>query len=304
MKRSSILLLVIAALVGATVAATLYFSMSTLFFNVHGVVDVGENTEEENVFAKVVNVRVKIKTPSDTVVFRDIATVKVPEDTPYILFKPISSNVSGEIRLLLNGRIELISEESATKYVIEMPCLLSVNESCYRIQMIIPGYDKPLKVEPGTYNVTLILSWKAGGRGEFDLVIGMMALSSGEAIIVPTGTKPVDTINWIYAKNSTRSFALLVDKDKVAANETGYGIIKAWAWLFTPSSGDDAVVFTFKVVDRNTGALIAVAKIPVEKQGMYYQVLLTIKLKPGKYILSTEYPNGAQLEIPIEVLSQ
>lgn len=54
----------------------------------------------------------------------------------------------------------------------------------------------------------------------------------------------------------------------------------------------------------STGVPVAVARIPVEKQGIYYQVLFTIKLKPGKYILITEYPNNVELKIPIEMLSQ
>lgn len=68
--------------------------------------------------------------------------------------------------------------------------------------MIIPGYDRPMKVEPGTYNVTMILSWRASGRGEFDLTIGMVTMSSEKSMIIPTGTKPVDTTNWIHAKSS------------------------------------------------------------------------------------------------------
>ncbi|GEM_PF-775530 len=304
MKRSSLLILVIAALVCAIAVASLYLSMSTPLFKVHGVVDVGGNTGEGDVFAKIVNVRVEIKTPSDTVFFKNITTVSVPEDTAYVLFKPVSSNVSGKMHLMLNGKVVLVSVNDAKKYIIDMPCILSVNETCYRVQMIIPGYDRPLRVEPGTYNVTLILSWRASGRGEFDLSIGLVMLSGEEAVIMPTSTKPVDTTNWIYAKNSTRSYALLVDKDKVVANESGCGAIRAWAWMFTPSSGKDAVVFTFKIIDTSTSVLVAEARIPVEKQGMYYQVLVMIKLKPGKYILVTEFPNGVQLEIPIDVLSQ
>ena len=69
MRRSSALILVMVALVCAVAAASLYLSVSTLFFNVHGVMDVGGNAEKENVFARVLNARVTIKTPSDTMVF-------------------------------------------------------------------------------------------------------------------------------------------------------------------------------------------------------------------------------------------
>lgn len=71
----------------------------------------------------------------------------------------------GNIKLLLNGILELKSEKIS--YRINMPCLASINESCYRVTMIIPGYDVPLTVVAGKYSVTLVLSWKADGVGNF-----------------------------------------------------------------------------------------------------------------------------------------
>ena len=78
------------------------------------------------------NARVAIKTPSDTVVFGNITTVAVPEDTLYVLFKPVSSNISGKMRLQLGGKIVLVSKDDGTKYIVDTSCLLSVNETCYR----------------------------------------------------------------------------------------------------------------------------------------------------------------------------
>jgi len=35
--------------------------------------------------------------------------------------------------------------------------------------MLIPGYDSPLKIDEGEYEVTLILKWLASGYGVFNL---------------------------------------------------------------------------------------------------------------------------------------
>lgn len=76
---------------------------------------------------------------------------------------------SGDLRLLLNGAIEMKSESKY--YKINMPCLASINEPCYRITMVMPGYDEPMPIEEGRYNVTLIVEWTASGAGSFYLRI-------------------------------------------------------------------------------------------------------------------------------------
>lgn len=67
---------------------------------------------------------------------------------PQIFDEDVNLTVSGV--LLLSG---------VSEYRVVMPCLLSLGELCFRVLMLIPGYDAPMDVEPGEYNVTLELSW-------------------------------------------------------------------------------------------------------------------------------------------------
>lgn len=73
----------------------------------------------------------------------------------------------GNLTIVIGGELTLESERF--RYRIPMPCLASIGELCYRILMLIPGYDTPLKVEEGIYNITLILSWSAKGSGRLRL---------------------------------------------------------------------------------------------------------------------------------------
>ncbi|MEM2217994.1 MAG: hypothetical protein QW731_06410, partial [Thermofilaceae archaeon] len=71
-----------------------------------------------------------------------------PTLVPQVFDEDVNLTVSGV--LLLSG---------ASEYRVTMPCLLSLGEPCFRVLMLIPGYDAPMDIEPGEYNVTLELSW-------------------------------------------------------------------------------------------------------------------------------------------------
>lgn len=96
----------------------------------------------------------------------DLGVVDIPKNIS-MQVKGELLDYKGDIKLALNGILELKSKEKI--YRINMPCLISINEPCYRVAMIIPGYDAPLTVVSGRYNVTLTLSWKASGKGSFHL---------------------------------------------------------------------------------------------------------------------------------------
>ena len=245
-----------------------------------------------------VDIKLNITTPSGKEVFRDIAVLYI-SDISYIQFRVLSYRVIGDIKIVLNGEAVLKSEYKT--YVIKMPCLLSVGIPCYRIQMLIPGYDMPMKIAAGSYNITLVFSWRASGRGEFNLKLGIVR-GSETAMIIPIGDRPSgSTSKWIYAKGSTKSYALLIDKSIVGAID-GYGSIKAWAWLFKPN-GDTTLIFKFRLINACTGGIITESDIPVEKHGVYYQILVLIRAKPGRYILEVILPIGVKLNTPITVIS-
>ena len=98
-------------------------------------------------------------------VFEDVAKIKVYKTTG-IIFKTQSSfkkPVDGGPEIIVSGKIELRGEDKT--YTINMPCLYHIGE-CIRILVLIPGYDQPLKIDPGEYSVTLTISWQAKGSGE------------------------------------------------------------------------------------------------------------------------------------------
>lgn len=98
----------------------------------------------------------------------DLGVVEIPGNGT-IQIKAQLLEYSGDLRLLLSGVIEMKSESKS--YKINMPCLVNINEPCYRIMVVTPGYDEPMPIEKGRYNVTLILEWVAGGTGNFCLKI-------------------------------------------------------------------------------------------------------------------------------------
>ena len=96
-------------------------------------------------------------------VFESIGSVNVGGQGSLRLRVEVVS-VEGLNRIVLNGKA--ILESTETKYEIFMPCIYSLNTSCYRVMMVIPGWDQPLRIQPGEYSLTIELAWSnAGGKG-------------------------------------------------------------------------------------------------------------------------------------------
>ncbi len=74
----------------------------------------------------------------------------------------VPDNISN-LSLIISG--EMILKRGEKQYTIQMPCLYSIG-GCYRILVLIPGYDAPMDIEPGEYSVSLRISWTAQGKGE------------------------------------------------------------------------------------------------------------------------------------------
>jgi len=56
-----------------------------------------------------------------------------------------------------------------------MPCLYS-NTQCIRILVLIPGYDAPLDIDRGEYNVSLEISWMVEGSGDASIKMSLQIL--------------------------------------------------------------------------------------------------------------------------------
>lgn len=86
-----------------------------------------------------------------------------------------SYNISN-LSLIISG--EMILKSGEKQYAIQMPCLYSIGE-CYRILILIPGYDAPMDIEPGEYSVSLRINWTAQGDGEARVSLELQIIEAG-----------------------------------------------------------------------------------------------------------------------------
>lgn len=187
----------------------------------------------------------------------------------------------GNFTLLLSGELQL--DSTTNSYRIAMPCLVAIGEPCYRILMVIPGYDVPLTTEEGVYNATFIMRWYAGGTGRFHLRLLLEhseALNDSSVLDVETlpcirviGIKPEHTDGWIVAQNSTRSYSMLVGRVSPT-------VAWVWIWIFDISNTSRRVV-TLSVIDELSRGVVVERTIDMFRDGMYWSVLLEVKILTG-----------------------
>ncbi|AFK50938.1 hypothetical protein TCELL_0513 [Thermogladius calderae 1633] len=76
------------------------------------------------------------------------------------------NSVAGYYKLMASGWLRI------GPFEVPIPCLIAVGEPCYRVQVLIPGLDEELYVEPGVYGSTLVVSWDlAEGSGSHKLTV-------------------------------------------------------------------------------------------------------------------------------------
>ena len=153
MRNLIIITLIILVTSTSAVAGVKYL----LEVNTVGVINIPNIT-------KVIDIKVDIN-EREGVRTINLGSIYIPTGNIQVKSKLVS--YEGNFTLLLSG--ELILKSDNVTYRILMPCLLNIGESCYRILMLIPGYDSPLKIAEGEYEVTLILKWLASGYGVFNL---------------------------------------------------------------------------------------------------------------------------------------
>jgi len=107
--------------------------------------------------------------------FDDIATFKVLKETN-IIFKLEKAAVKGNLSIAISCHAYMGEE-----YEIDMPCLFMHRAKCYRVLMLIPGYDVPLKVHEGDYKLSLKVMWmEAKGEGEVYLKVCIRSRSRAD----------------------------------------------------------------------------------------------------------------------------
>lgn len=119
-----------------------------------------------------------VDTPSGEREYLNISRLKISEPGLGIRFN-VSGKASGNLSISMNGVITLVSDKGEV-YKIPMPCMLNYGESCFRIWVLIPGYDDYLYLPPGNYDMGIELSWSgARGTGEIQLTIEVLAKRPG-----------------------------------------------------------------------------------------------------------------------------
>lgn len=140
----------------------------------------------------------------------DLGTISFDAPTPAV-FKLSMRVDRRDVNLTVSG---LLTLEGATtgaeeggvggrSYNISMPCLFSQGEPCYRVMMLIPGYDAPLRIEEGAYRATLALNWRASGEAVLfieELVIGC----EGRALPQPLSGWRVEGCRLVKSVGSAR----------------------------------------------------------------------------------------------------
>ncbi|QOJ79057.1 hypothetical protein IG193_00905 [Infirmifilum lucidum] len=98
-----------------------------------------------------------------------------PTEAVFELF----ASASPDVAYTLSGTVYLYGPE---RYVVHMPCAVSHGLPCYRVLAVIPGYDAPIVVRPGVYNVSLHLAWESAWDSTLTVAL---------VIVTDTGKKPL-----------------------------------------------------------------------------------------------------------------
>lgn len=102
--------------------------------------------------------------------YSGIARLVVRNDTEIQVRPRISTQPGGNMSISISGL--LVIEGGGKRYEINMPCLYSTG-SCVRIMILIPGYDAPMRIERGEYNISLTINWIAEGSGKAGISLSL-----------------------------------------------------------------------------------------------------------------------------------
>jgi len=114
--------------------------------------------------------------------YEDITTLNLSQKR-YIQFKLLKVEVQGDINsIAISGKATLRSS-SGKEIEVDMPCIYTYNASCFRISMVIPGYDTSLLLPSEVYTVSINLTWsEALGKGN---IIIHLAIESSNNMYRP-----------------------------------------------------------------------------------------------------------------------
>lgn len=211
----------------------------------------------------------------------DLGEVFIPKGS--VIVKTSLESYEGNFILSVSGVLTLESESRS--YVVSMPCAIVMGEPCYRIMIVIPGYDVPISVEEGKYRVRLDLSWRASGSGRFTARMYILKASEEGLGIRILGVKPENADGWVTANNSTRSYAMLLN-----TLSTKEGRVLIYVWIFDPQnmrSGEGLI----RVVELETGRAREV-NVRMFREGFTWSALLEVDVESEKgYVVEYGFDN-------------
>jgi len=115
-----------------------------------------------------------IGSPSGSKSFSNIAKLYI-RNSSKIIAKIGSQSIQAPSNLSIILSAILRLEGANRSYEILMPCLYS-NTQCIRILVLIPGYNAPLDIDRGEYNVSLEISWMVEGSGDASIKMSLQIL--------------------------------------------------------------------------------------------------------------------------------
>lgn len=293
---------IVLAILSVLIVTGLALAVSYKFLPVIGVEGIVDVEEEDTgiMSSELIIIRLNITVPEGEARYENVTSFLVAPGEA-VKISVIESSVEGNVSIALSGVATLKGENES--YRIHLPCMVVNGIPCTRILTLIPGYDTPLHVAPGVYSVDLELEWRARGKGRFEARLVIERKSSAYTIRV-IGVEPESIENWVIAPGSTRSYALAVEKTRIETGDDDIGVVKAYAWTLSSSTGNTSTIFTFKLVDAE-GRVLAKLKTKPFTDDMYHRLLVEIKAPRGEYILRFEAsklgePLITALEIPLE----
>ena len=106
-----------------------------------------------------VKLNLDMMAPEGSKAFNNVAKLIVPSEGGWVKFVVSESTLPGD-EVSIDATIRL--QGGTRDYTINMPCAAYKGE-CIRLSTVILGYDEPLYIEGGVYNITVEVSWHSRG---------------------------------------------------------------------------------------------------------------------------------------------
>jgi len=202
-----------------------------------------------------------------------------------VVFKPEVQLLSGNARFIMSATLEL--EGSARSYKVDMPCIAASGMECFRVMVLIPGFDAPMPIEKGVYSARLRVSWQSSGDIKVKITL---RYSLGKMVELEELPEPPEAPEWIPFNGSTRSYAVQVDGLAPKVGEDGLASFKLLVWVYAPGGAEGSMQAKLRVEGDGVAE-----EFPLElrAKGPYFEGAYLLKLPPGVYSVTVTLSDKA-----------